>query len=566
MKKREAKDVIKAIPLGGHGEIGKNSWIIESDNGILIVNFGMMLPAADLTGVDLILPSSSYLSENQSKIKGLILTSAHDDSMGGVFYLLDKLNIPKIWGSRLALEFLKSSNKIKKLPELECLEPRKEFSVSDFSVLPISNTSVIHDTYGLYIKHPAGNILYTGSYKIDQTPPDNRLLDYYTYSKAGEEGVDLLIADSTNVEAPGYCQSERFITKRFDELFKDSSSRVVILSYANNLHKFQIIFKSAQKNGKKVFVSGEHLISKIHTAIDSGFIDFDKKDFIQEKDLANLKDNEIVILASGKYGDFLSALISIAKMEHPQIKIKPKDIIVISSNPPPGTARMLAHTIDQFFVQKIQVIGGRGQGVHVSGHAAQEETKFMLTITKPRFFAPSHGEERQLVQHGSFAEMMGINPNDIHILKNGDIVELRDQIIRFTNKIPAQSIYYNEAKRLDIDESTMKERTTLSKEGTITIALAVDEKRNVIAGPEILAEACSFAKGKDWRAFCLGTVELVKDSIKQAVEREEKEILSLKSVVRDVVNKSVLELIGRRPLINISIQEITANNKISAKG
>ncbi len=523
----------------------------------------MMLPGFDLTGVDLILPSAAYLSENQSQIKGLILTSAHDDSSGGVFYLLDKVNIPKIWGSRLALEMLKSQVKNITLPECEELEPRKEFNVGEFNILPIRNTSVLPDTYGLYIKHSTGNVLYTGSYKIDQAPLDGNLMDYYSYSKAGEDSVDLLISDSTNIETPGYSQSERSITKKFDEIFKDSASRVIIVSYANNLHKFQIIFKSAQKNGKKVFLSGEYLVSKIHTAIDAGFIDFDKKLFVQEKDLEGLKDNEIVILASGKYGGFLSALMSIAKQEHPQIKIKSKDVVVISSNPPPGTARVLAHTIDQFFVQKVQVIGGRGQGVHVSGHAAQEEAKFMLTVAKPRSFAPSCGEERQLVQYGNIAEMIGVSANDIHILKNGDVLELREQVARVANKIPAQSIYYNQAQKLDIDEITMKERMTLSEEGTITVALALDEKRNIIAGPEILAEACSFAKGKDWRAFCLGTVELVKDSIKQAVEREEKEILSLKSIVRDVVNKSVLELINKRPLISVSIQEIntTVSNK-----
>ncbi|OGI10301.1 MAG: hypothetical protein A3I68_07585 [Candidatus Melainabacteria bacterium RIFCSPLOWO2_02_FULL_35_15] len=552
----KTKDILRAIPLGGHGEIGKNSWILESKGEILIINFGMMLPGFDLTGVDLILPSAAYLSENQSQIKGLVLTSAHDDSSGGVFYLLDKVKIPKIWGSKLALEMLKSQIKHITLPECEELEPRKEFNAGEFNILPVRNTSVLSDTYGLYVKHSTGNVLYTGSYKIDQTPLDGNLLDYYTYSKAGEDGVDLLISDSTNIETPGYSQSERSITKKFDEIFKESASRVIIVSYANNLHKFQIIFKSAQKNGKKVFLSGEYLVNKVHTTIDAGFMDCDKKLFVQEKDLEGLKDNEVVILASGKYGGFLSALISIAKQEHPQIKIKPKDIVVISSNPPPGTARILAHTIDQFFVQKVQVIGGRGQGVHASGHAAQEEAKFMLTVAKPRSFAPSHGEERQLVQYGNIAEMIGVSANDIHILKNGDVLELREQVARIANKIPAQSIYYNQAQKLDIDETTMKERMTLSEEGTITIALALDKKRNIIAGPEILAEACSFAKGKDWRAFCLGTIELIKDSIKQAVEREEKEILSLKSIIRDVVNKSVLELINRRPLINVSIQEI----------
>ena len=278
----KTKDILRAIPLGGHGEIGKNSWILESKGEILIINFGMMLPGSDLTGVDLILPSAAYLSENQAQIKGLVLTSAHDDCLGGVFYLLDKVKIPKIWGPKLALEMLKSQIKNDILPDCECLEPRKEFNAGEFNILPIRNTSVLPDTYGLYIKNSTGNLLYTGSYKVDQTPLDANLLDYYSYSKAGEDGVDLLISDSTNIEAPGYSQSERSITKRFDEILRESSSRVIIVSYASNLHKFQIIFKAAQKNGKKVFLSGDYLVNKIHIAIDSGYIDFDKKLFVYE--------------------------------------------------------------------------------------------------------------------------------------------------------------------------------------------------------------------------------------------------------------------------------------------
>ena len=567
MKKREQADILKAIPLGGHGEIGKNSWIFEYKDEIVIVNFGMILSPHDLSGVDLILPSTTYLTENEEKIKGLILTSAHDDSCGGVFYLLDKIKVPKIWGSKLALETIKKQlTKSTSLPEVEELEPRKEFQIGkDFNIRPMRNTSILPDTYGLFIKNPCGNVLYTGSFKIDQTPPDDERFDYYSYSEAGEEAVDLLISDSTNIESLGYSQSEKAITKRFDEIFKDSPSRVIIVGYANSLHKYQIIFNLAHKNNKKVLLCGDYLINKIQSAIKTGFIKTDKSLFLQSLNTENVKDKDIVIVVSGKYGDFLPSLIEIAKQEHEVVKLKPKDTVVVSANPPPGTARILAHTIDQLFVQKVQVIGGRGQGVHVSGHAAQEEAKFILTVAKARSFVPSHGEERQLVIYETLAETIGISPNDIHILKNGDVLELREQVARVANKIPAESIYYNQAKGLDIDEITMKERLSLSKEGTITIALTLDEEKNIIAGPEILAEACSFAKGKDWRAFCLGTIELIKDALKQSIEKEngkneekkEKDLLSIKSLVRDTVNKSVLELIGKRPLINVAIQEVT---------
>lgn len=559
MKKNGQKEILKAIPLGGHGEIGKNSWIFEYKDEIIIVNFGMMIPGQNMTGVDLILPNTEYLQSNKDKIKGLILTSAHDDSCGGVFYLLSKVYVPKIWGAKLALETVKGQlGKNTKLPETETIESRKEFNIGDaFSIKTISNTSTLPDTYGLYIKTPMGNILYTGSYKIDQTPPDKKLLDFFSYAQAGEDGVDLLISDSTNIEAPGYSQSEKSITKRFDELFQEAASKVVIAGYASNLHKYQIVFNLAKKNNKKIFLCGEYLVNKINAAIKTGFINIEKDLLLDEKDLSSIKDKELVVILSGKYGNFLSALIDIANEKHPTIKLKAKDIVVVSSNPPSGTARILAHTIDQLFVQKVQVVGGRGQGVHASGHAAQEEGKFMLTVAKPRSFAPSYGEERQMVLYGTLAETIGTNPNDLHILKNGDILELREQVARVAGKIQAQSIYYNHAQGLEIDEITMKERQSLSSEGTITVALTLDTERNIIAGPEIFAEACSFAKGKDWRAFCLGTIELIKQSVKESVARDEKELKNIKSSVRDTVNKSVLELIAKRPLINVAIQEIS---------
>ncbi len=557
MKKRTEIDTLKAIPLGGHGETGKNSWIFEYKDEIIIVNFGMMLPPQDLTGVDLILPNVKYLIENQSKIKALILTSAHDDLSGGAFYLLQKINIPKICGSKLAIESVKNSlAKDVKLPEVEVFTPREEYKIgSVFSVRPIQNTFVVPDSQGLFIKTEAGSVLYTSSYKVDQTPYDEAKFDYYSYSQAGEDGVDVLISDSTNIESAGFCQSERSVIKRFNEILS-SDSRVIVVGFASNLFKYQILFDLARNHKRKVFLSGSYLTNKINSAIDSGFIKLDKKILIQEKDLADVSDEEVLILSSGKCGDFLKALIEIANEKHSIIKLKQKDIVVVSANPPPGTARILAHTVDQLFVQKVQVIGGRGQGVHASGHAALEECKFMLTVAKPRCFVPSHGEERQLVIYGKHAENIEINHNDVHILKNGEVLQVRDQVARVSGRIPAESIYYNQAKGLDIDEVTMKERQSLSDEGTITVALALDEKKNIVAGPEIIAEACSFAKGKDWRAFCLGTTELIKQEIISALKRDEKDISDLKKVVRDTVNKTVIELIGKRPLISVSIQEI----------
>lgn len=557
MKKRIGQDALRAIPLGGHGEIGKTCWLFEYKEEIVIVNFGMMLPPQDLTGVDLILPCPSYLIENQDKIKALIITSAHDDLAGGVSYLLGKVKIPKIYGSKLAIECIKRTMpEGLEFPEYEEIEARKEFKIgNEFEIKPIQNTSVLPDTYGIYIRTSAGNVLYTGSYKVDQTPYDDSLYDYFSYSDTGEEGVDLLIADSSNVESLGYCQYERVIIKRFDEIL-NSPSRVLVVSYACNLYKYQILFDLAAKKKRKVLLSGDYLISKIEAAISAGFIKVDRKIFIQDKDIDSMKDGEVLVLLSGKYGDFLKALIELADEKHHSVKLKEKDILVVSANSPPGTARILAHTVDKLFVKKVQVIGGRGQGVHVSGHAAQEECKFILTVTKPRSFVPSYGEERQLVIYGKIAETIGVNHNDVHILKNGEVLELREQVAKVCGRVSAESIYYNHAKGLDIDEITMKERQSLSDEGTITIALAIDEKRSIVAGPEIFAEACSFAKGKDWRAFCLGTSELVKQGIQDSIKKNPKDLKEIKKVVKDIVNKTVLELIGKRPLINVSIQEI----------
>lgn len=549
-------DSLKAIPIGGHGEIGKNSWIFEYKNEIIIVDFGILLPSIKQTGVDLILPNTQYLKENESKIKGLIITSPHDDDCGGVFYLLNKLNIPKIYAGNLAIKTIeKQPLKNTKLPPIEELTHRKEFTIGEFTIKAITNSSLTPNTFGLSIKTPAGNIIYTGSYKIEQMPLDSVLLDFYSYSQAGEDGTDVLISCSQDIETLGYSQPEKLVTKKFEEIFKEIKSRIVIVSGNHEIYKFQTIFNLANENKKKILLNGKHLIEKINTAIEAGYLNINKDIFITEKELKTTKEKDIVIIASGKYGNYLTALIDMADEKH-EIKLTPDDTVVISADPIPGTVRILAHTIDQLFVQKIKVLGGRGSGLHVSGYATQEEAKFMLSVTKPKAFVPSHGEERQLVIHGAIAEDMGTNHNDIHLLKNGDVLEVRGGIARIANKIPGQSIYYNEVKGLDIDEVIMNERDILSKEGTITVALTIDKNKNIIAGPEIVAEACSFAKGKDWRAFCLGTSEVIKQTIKQAVEKEEKDLSDIKSIVRETVNKYVLELISKRPLINVSIQEI----------
>lgn len=556
MKELKKNDALKAIPLGGHGEIGKNCWAFEYKDEILVVNYGMMLPGKKEAGIDIVMPNATYLKENESKIKGLIITSAHDDSCGGAFYLLDKVKIPKVWGSKLALNTLKASmKKGTKLPEIEELKPREEFTVGEqFKVKPIVSTFSIPNVFGLYIKSPTGNVLYTGSFKIDQLPIDNVKLDYFSFAQAGEDGVDLLISDSTDVEIPGYCQSENKITKRFNEIFRDSESRVIVVTNACDLFKIQLLLKIAKKNKKKVFISGDYINNKIKVTTESGFF---SDEGVLVKDIKDVKDKDLVIITSGKQGNFLPALIEMANEEH-DIKLNPKDTIVTSANPPHGTTRILAHTVDQLYVQKVQVIGGRNQGVHVASHAPQEEAKFMLSVTKPKAFAPSHGEERQQVIHGEFAEAMGINHNDIHIVENGEIIEVRDGVSKVAGKVPGSSIFYNTEKGIDIDENTMKERQALSSEGTVTVALSIDSDGKVIAGPEIFAEACSFAKGKDWRAFCIATVEIIKSAIKESVDKDEKDLQTLKTIVRDTVNKNVLELIARRPLINVSIQEIKA--------
>jgi len=568
MTKRANTQIVKAVPLGGHGEIGKNCWLFEYNDAIIIVNFGFMLPQQDAAGIDLVLPNTNYLKENESKIKGLILTSAHDDSAGGVFYLLQKVNIPKIWGSKLALTWIENTlPKNLKMPEKEELKARSEFTIQEgFTITPFCNTSTLMDTYGLSIRTPAGNIIYTGPYKIDQTPPDKVCFDCFSYAQAGESGVDLLISDSTNLENRGYTQTEKAITKRFDDILREAPSRIIIVGYASNLHKYQIIFNLAKKHNKKVLLVGEHLIHKIQAGVKADFIKIEKGILIDKKDSKAIKDSELVIIASGKHGNFLNALTELAKQTHKEIELKQKDTIVISANPPHGTVRTIAHIIDQFFIQKVQVIGGRGQGVHVPGHASQEEMKFMLNITKPRAFVPSIGEERHMVLAEQFAEIMGISANDIHIIKKGEVIEIRDKTARVAGRIPAESIYYNLAKNIDIDEVTMKERQTLAEEGTITVALTLDQDRNIIAGPEIFADGCSFAKGKDWRAFCLGAIEQIKVTIDEAnkeKDKEEKDLATYKTLVRDTVNKNVLELISKRPLISVSIQEanLATSNK-----
>lgn len=560
-EKNNLNNIVKAIPLGGHGEIGKNSWVFECQDEIIIVNFGFKLPGNDKWGVDLVLPNPTYLKENEHKIKALIVTSAHDDSCGGVFYLLDKLNIPKVHVPKLALEYLNKTAEKEKLKSAKVLTARETIQAgNNFKITPIANTSCLPDTYGLIIETPQGRIVYTGSYKIDQTPPDKVLMDYYSYAQAGEDTVSLLISDSTEIETVGYSTTDSKIQKKFNEIIRDVKHRLIIVTSTFEIHKYQIIFDLANKHNKKIYVSGKDIENCINAAIDSKFLTVSKSTLISKQDLKNTPKEELIILTTGHHGNFLQGLSDLANETH-EIKLESNDTIVISADPPPGTIRMLARTVDQLYVQKVQVISGRGQDLHFSSHPPQEEAKFIICTTKPRAFIPSHGEERHLVMHANIAESMGVNHNDIQILKNGDIVEIRGGITRVSGKVPSSSIYYNKEIGLDIDEFTMKERETLSAEGTVTVAISLDTDRNIIAGPEIFAEACSFAKGKDWRAFCISTVELIKQAIKEKIALDEKDLPSIKSTVKDTLNKYVIELVGKRPLVNVAIQEVKLAEK-----
>ena len=484
---KKSAPALKIIPLGGLHEIGKNTCILEINDEIILVDAGIAFPNDEMHGVNIVLPDMTYLRENRHKIKGMIVTHGHEDHIGGIPYHLKQFDIPVIHGPRLAMALLQGKLEeagVANRTVLKTVSPRDMVRVgTSFVVEFIRNTHSMADSFTIAIHTPLGVVIHTGDFKVDHTPVDGEFFDFQRLAEHGEKGVLCLLSDSTNAEVPGHTPSESAVYPNLDRVFAQAPGRVLITTFASSVHRVNIILQLAQKHKRVVSVVGRSMLNVIAHARNLGYIKCPDNLFEPLHAVSNLPPEKVVILTTGSQGEPMAAMTRIANGEHRQIKIKQGDTVVFSANPIPGNTIAVVNTIDKLMIQGANVIYGRDKGIHVSGHGAQEDQKLMLSLTRPKFFVPVHGEHRMLVQHAKMAQAMGIPPENTVVINNGDIVEVTENRIGVAGKVPSGIELVDRCGI--VHDNVLKERQQLAEDGVVTVAAAVDWEGKLLAKPEI---------------------------------------------------------------------------------
>ncbi len=489
MSQTETSPTLKIIPLGGLHEIGKNTCVFEINDEIILLDAGLAFPTDGMHGVNLVLPDITYLRENRDKIKGMIVTHGHEDHIGGIAFHLKHFDIPVIYGPRLAMALL--GNKLEEAgvsdrTELRTVRPRDIVRLGEsFFVEYIRNTHSICDSFTVAIHTPVGVVIHSGDFKVDYTPVDGETFDFQRLAEYGERGVLCLMSDSTNAEVPGSTPSERSVFPNLDRVFGQADGRLIVTTFASSVHRINMILELAAKHQRSVAVLGRSMLNVIAHARNLGYIKCDDSLFVPMHKVNKIPDEQVLILTTGSQGEPMAAMTRIANQEHRQVKVRKGDTIVFSANPIPGNTIAVVNTIDKLMMQGANVIYGRHQGIHVSGHGSQEDHKLMLALTKPKFFVPVHGEHRMLVKHGQTAQSMGIPAENMVIINNGNVVELTEESIKLAGQVSSGIELVDSSRSSMVQQRTLQDRQHLAEDGLVTIAVAVGWDGKMMANPEM---------------------------------------------------------------------------------
>ncbi len=552
------KSKLKIIPLGGLHEIGKNITVFEYENEMIVVDCGLSFPEDDMLGIDLVIPDITYLEKNVEKIKGLIITHGHEDHIGSVPYLLKKINIP-IYAPRLAAGLIRNkleehkllrSTKLTEVMQGETLTLGKNFKV-EF----IRSSHSIPDSVMLAITTPAGTVLHTGDFKIDYTPIDGKLMDFGRIAELGNQGILALMSDSTNAERKGFTMSESSVGEVFDKLFLHCTKRIVVATFASNVHRVQQIVNSAVKYNRKIAVCGRSMINMITTARELGYIECPENIFIDIDMIKNYTDDQLVIITTGSQGEPMSALTRMAAGDHRKIKITPNDLVIISATPIPGNEKFVSKVIDDLMQIGAEVVYSSLENIHVSGHACQEEQKLILALTKPKYFIPVHGEYRQLIAHSETAQSMGIDKDNIIMLSNGRVLEIDENGAEFTTTVPSGRILVDGLGVGDVGNIVLRDRQHLSQDGLIVIVLTMDSQTGeVVAGPDVISRG--FVYVRESENLMDDVKSVVRNEIRKCEERGVRDWATIKSTTRETLRDYIFMKTKRNPMIIPIIMEV----------
>ena len=488
-KPRSQKQALRVIPLGGLHEIGKNTCVFEYGDELMLVDAGLAFPSDGMHGVNVVMPDTSYLRENQTRIRGMIVTHGHEDHIGGISHHLKHFNIPVIYGPRLAMSMLQGKMEeagVTDRTTIQTVGPRDIVKIGQsFSVEFIRNTHSMADSFSLAIKTPVGTIIFTGDFKFDHTPVDGEHFDLERLAYHGKEGVLCLFSDSTNAEVPGWCPSERTVFPSLERHVADAEGRVIITTFASSIHRVAMILELALKHGRKVGLLGRSMLNVIAKAREIGYMKAPDELFVPIKQIRDMPDRETLLLMTGSQGEPLAALSRISRGDHQHVQVKTTDTIIFSASPIPGNTISVVNTIDRLMQLGAKVIYGKGEGIHVSGHGFQEDQKLMLALTKPKYFVPVHGEHRMLICHSKSAQSMGVPENNILILENGDVVQLTPDSLTRGQPVKAGIELLDASRNGIVDARVLKERQQLSEDGVITLLVAVSTDGVMVAPPRV---------------------------------------------------------------------------------
>ena len=549
MAKKQQKHNIRITPLGGVGEIGKNMTVIEYGPEMIVIDCGLCFPREDMLGVDYVIPDITYLTKNKEKVKAVLITHGHEDHIGATPYLLPEIGAP-VYGTDLTLALIETKLAEHKCEgvELNVIKAGDTITVGAFKIEAIRVTHSIDAALGFAIHTPAGTIVHTGDFKVDYTPVDGRLIDIAKFAQLGDQGVLALLSDSTNAENPGYTMSESKVGDMFESYFKNATGRIIVATFASNIHRLQQVISASKRYGRKLCLTGRSMLKIAKIAKELGYLDLDEDLLIEPEEVEKLKKNKVVILTTGSQGETMSGLVRMAAGEHKKLNMIPGDLVIISSTPIPGNEKYVSDVINMLYRRGADVINESVADVHVSGHACEEELKMMITLTKPRFFIPVHGEYRHLYRHAALAEGLGIPRSRIFIPEIGKVIELGQKFARETETVPSGSVIIDGLGVGDVGNVVLRDRKLLSQDGLFIVVVTMSsETGELISGPEIISRG--FVYMRESTDLLERARKIIMDEIDDCVKKQMTDWTTLKGRIKKALRTYLYDLTKRSPMI-----------------
>ncbi|GAB6931442.1 ribonuclease J [Paenibacillus sp. JCM 10914] len=559
MSKKISSDKLSIFALGGVGEIGKNMYVIQYANDIVVVDAGLKFPEEDMLGIDIVIPDISYLTENRDKVRGILLTHGHEDHIGGLPYVLKHLNVP-VYGTKLTLGLVEN-----KLREANLLGETKRILINADSEVQLGNTlkatffktnHSIPDSVGICVETPEGNVVHTGDFKFDHTPVNDQYADLQRMAEIGSKGVLALLSDSTNAERPGFTPSEKNVGIVLEDIFRKAEQRVVVATFASNVHRIQQVVNAAETTGRKITVIGRSMVNVVSIASELGYLHIPDGMLIEPEEVNRMSADRVVVLCTGSQGEPMSALTRMARSTHRKVDILPGDTVIIAATPVPGNEKYVGRTIDELFRLGADVIySGSNSGVHVSGHGSQEELKLMLNLMKPKYFIPVHGEYRMQRRHALLAESVGVDPDNIFITDLGEIVEIQGDSARKAGKVTAGNVLIDGLGVGDVGNIVLRDRKLLSQDGILVVVVTLSKQNgSIVSGPDIISRG--FVYVRESEGLLDEANRIVSSTLQKLMSENVNEWASLKTSVKDALGRFLYEQTRRRPMILPIIMEV----------